>query len=91
MAHWPPAPSTTTKTSGWPPLPSGRLVPLVLYSAPGSASLRGLLCPQGGSGVCPGRVDLEPLLKHLSVPEVPTWLRHDTAPCFQQPEDTAQI
>ena len=36
-------------------------------------------------------MDLQSLLKHLSVLEAPAWPRRDTAPHFWWPEDIAEI
>lgn len=35
-------------------------------------------------------MDLQSLLKHLSVLEAPAWPRRNIAPCFRRPEDIAE-
>lgn len=56
---------------------------------PSTSCLKTLPPVRTGLGGLP-RMDLQSLLKHLSVLEAPVWPRRDTAPCFRWPEDIAE-
>lgn len=57
---------------------------------PSTSCLKTLPPVRTGLGGLP-RMDLQSLLKHLSVLEAPVWPRRDTAPCFRWPEDIARL